>query len=165
MSLVLRSGRPGTGKSVYANWLKENRGFVHVETDADLDTLVQLASIESLDGAIAIHNQVRAKGPDVIVEWGFKVAYFQCVRYLRNVGFDSWWFDGDEQAARQGYISRSGDSLQMMKAYQVQVDGIQEAWPKLERFYGDHIIRTVSAGPTYMSPNDIASVMFVNSAK
>ena len=106
---------------------------------------------------------MRALGPDVIVEWGFKVALLGCVRYLRAAGLESWWFDGDEMAARQGYINRRGDSPEAMRAYQVQVDEIQAAWPQLERFYGDHIIRTVSAGPTYMIPNDIALSMFVKS--
>ena len=37
-----------------------------------------------------------------------------------------------------------------MAAYRVQVvhKEIREAWPRLERFYGDQIIRTVTSGPT-----------------
>ena len=163
MPLVLLSGQPGTGKTAFANWLTENRGFVHVETDAEWNTWGPLVSVQGLEKAIETRNRARALGPDVIVEWGFKVALLGCVRYLRASGFESWWFDGEEEAARQGYIRRRGDSHSVMTAYQVQVNEIQAAWPQLERFYGDHIIRTVGAGPTYMPPNDIALNMFAKS--
>jgi hypothetical protein len=49
-----------------------------------------------------------------------------------------------------------------MAAYLVQVEAIKAAWPQLERFYGDHIIRTVTAGPTYMPFDDVLSVMLSN---
>jgi len=78
------------------------------------------------------------------------------------VGFDAWWLDGDEAAARQGYIDRRGHSPEVMAAYLVQVEAIKAAWPQLERFYGDHIIRTVTAGPTYMPFDDVLSVMLSN---
>ena len=35
-----------------------------------------------------------------------------------------------------------------------------DAWPKLERFYGDHIIGTVTSGPTYMPFAEIASTLY-----
>jgi hypothetical protein len=90
----------------------------------------------------------------------FKVAHLGCVRQLRAAGFDAWWLDGEEAAARQSYISRQGDSAGVMAAYRVQVEEIREAWPRLERFYGDQIIRTVTSGPTYMPFDEIASIMF-----
>lgn len=39
-------------------------------------------------------------------------------------------------------------------------DYIQAVYPKLERFYGDHVTRTVTSGPTYMPFAEIASTMF-----
>jgi hypothetical protein len=99
-------------------------------------------------------------GPNVIIEWGFKVALLGCVRQLRAAGFDAWWLDGEEAAARQGYISRKGYSPSVMAAYRVQVEEIRAAWPRLERFYGDHVIRTVTFGPTYKPFDEIASIMF-----
>src|SRR5207245_2900677 len=87
MTLVLLSGRPGAGKTAFSSWLAAQRGFAHVETDA---------------------------------EWGVKVAHLGCVRQLRAAGFDAWWLDGEEAAARQSYISRQGDSAGVMAAYRVR---------------------------------------------
>jgi hypothetical protein len=160
MASVLLSGSPGAGKTAFASWLAVRRGFVHVETDAEWSKWGPLVCVQSLEAAVVTHNLARALGPNVVIEWGFKVALLDCVRLLRAAGFDAWWLDGDEAAARQGYISRRGHSLSVMAAYRVQVEEIGAAWPRLERFYGDHVIRTVTSGPTYKSFDEIASIMF-----
>ena len=160
MALVLLSGRPGAGKTAFGSWLAVQRGFVHIETDAEWSKWGSLVCVQSLEAAVATRNLARALGPNVIIEWGFKVALLGCVRQLRAAGFDAWWLDGEEAAARQGYISRKGYSPSVMAAYRVQVEEIRAAWPRLERFYGDHVIRTVTFGPTYKPFDEIASIIF-----
>jgi hypothetical protein len=53
--------------------------------------------------------------------------------------------------------------------YQVQVAAIEQAWPKLESFYGDdHIIRTVTSGPAgleYLTRAQIVSIMLPDDAE
>jgi hypothetical protein len=159
MALILLSGRPGAGKTALGDWLAARRGFVHIETDAKWSTWGPLVCVQSLEEAVATRNQTRALGPNVVIEWGFRPDLIGCVRQLRAAGFDAWWLDGDEAAARQGYISRRGDSPSVMAAYRLQVEAIEAAWPKLERFYVDHIIRTVAAGSTYVPFDEIASRM------
>ncbi len=160
MTLVLFSGRPCAGKTAFSSWLAAQRGFVQVETDAEWSKWGPLVCVQSPEAAVATRNLARALGPNVVIEWGFKVAHLGCVRQLRAAGFDAWWLDGEEAAARQSYISRQGDSAGVMAAYRVQVEEIREAWPRLERFYGHQIIRTVTSGPTYMPFDEIASIMF-----
>lgn len=160
MALVLLSGRPGAGKTAFASWLAVRRGFVYVETDAEWSSWGPRVCVQSLEAAVVTHNLAQTLGPNVVIEWGFKVALLGCVHLLRAAGFDAWWLDGDEAATRQGYISRRGSSPNVMAAYKAQVGEIGAAWPKLERFYGDHVIRTVTAGPTYKPFDEIASIMF-----
>jgi hypothetical protein len=109
MALVLlsgRSGRPGAGKTAFGNWLAAERGFVHVDTDSDWNVLGSLAGVQRAETATAACNRARDLGRNVVIEWGFKVAHLDRVRLLRGAGFDAWWLDGDEAAARQGYIRR-----------------------------------------------------------
>ena len=160
MALVPLSGCPGAGKTAFGSWLAVQRGFVHVETDAEWSKWGPLVCVQSLGAAVATRNLARALGPNVVIEWGFKVALLGCVRQLRAAGFDAWWLDGEEAAARHGYISQRGYSPSVMAAYRVQAEEIRVAWPRLERFYGNHVIRTVTSGPTYKPFDEIASIMF-----
>jgi hypothetical protein len=104
MTHLLLSGRPGAGKTHVGNSVAEQDGFRHIETDtpAGMQTLNEL-----LNGV----QTPQSLGENVVLEWGFAPGDLPAVRWLRDVaGFDAWWLDGDEPAARQGYIKRRGDS-------------------------------------------------------
>jgi hypothetical protein len=166
MTLLLLSGCPGVGKTEMGNWLVEHRGFIHVETDAEWGTWGPLVcSSQSPEAAAETRERARALGPNVVIEWGFKVGLLGCVRQLQDAGFDAWWLDGDEEAARQGYMKRRGNSPAVMAAYWAQTRDIQAARLELESFYGDHIIRTVASGPTYLPYAEIASIMLPHAEK
>ncbi|HUH70929.1 MAG TPA: hypothetical protein VLZ05_19855 [Mycobacterium sp.] len=170
MTLILLSGRPGAGKTKFAEWLHEHRGFTHIETDtaagwATLEDL--LNAFQSPEGTAIVRDKARALGEKVVIEWGFRVDDFGWVRRLRDdAGFDAWWLDGDKQASFQGFVNaKSGTHspkqlIDAVRKYQVQADAIEEARPQLEEFYGDdHIIYTVTPGPTYLTFEKIASIM------
>jgi hypothetical protein len=160
MTLLLLSGRPGAGKTEVCNWLARHRGFIHVETDADWGQWGPLVcGSESPEVAVVTRDRARDLGPKVVIEWGFKVGLLGCVRQLQATGFDAWWLDADEEGARQGYMRRHGNSPVAMAAYWAQVMDIQAAWPELEFLYRDHIIRTVTSGPTYLPCAEIASAI------
>jgi len=159
VALVLLSGRPGAGKTKFSSWLAEERGFVHVDTDAEWETWGPLVLVQTLAQAAATRERALELGADVIVEWGFKPQFLDSVRLLRTAGFDAWWLDGDEEAARQRYINRRGNSLYLVTLYEAQVRAIREASETLERFYGDHIVRTVKPGPTYVPMDEIATAI------
>lgn len=162
MTHLLLSGRPGAGKTHVGKWLDEQHGFRHIETDTP-------AGMQTLNELLKGGQTPQSLGENVVIEWGFAIEDSGLVRKLRDAGFDAWWFDGDEEAARQGYIQRRGDSPEVMDAYWAQAGGIQQAWPELESFYGDdHIIRTVTsgpAGPEYLTCAEIVSTMLPDDAE
>ena len=43
------------------------------------------------------------------------------------------------------------------KPYLAQTKRIRQAWPKLSKFYRDHIVQTVEPGPTYPAFDAIAA--------
>jgi hypothetical protein len=155
VALLLISGRPGAGKTAFCRWLHSRRNYVHVETDLP----------NTLSGRLAVQNALEAQatkeyalnlGDDVVVEWGFPPRYLLSVRLLKYVGFDAWWFDADEATARELWRKARGGSPPM-QPYLLQTQQIQEAWPRLNKFYGDHILRTVEPGPSYIGFDAIAA--------
>ena len=73
MALVLLSGRPGAGKTEFGKWVAAERGYVHIETDAEWSTWAQPLCVHSDEQAVVARNRVRALGPNVTIEWGFAV--------------------------------------------------------------------------------------------
>jgi hypothetical protein len=167
MTLLLLSGRPGAGKTKVGKWLAAHRGFTHIETDKDAEWKTWgplLWGSQNPEVAAQVVAKARALGPKVIIEWGFQVHLLGCVGQLRDAGFDAWWLDGDEEAAHQGYMKREGGPP-VMGAYWAQANAIQEAWPQLECFYGDHVVWTVTSGPTYRTCAEIVSKMLPDDAE
>lgn len=156
--MILLSGLPGTGKSTFAAWLAEQRGYFLIETDREPGWYAHLA-VSDADGAAATVASIRACGDDVVVEWGFLPKYLDSVRLLRDAGVEAWWFSGDEAATRDAFIRRTGGTESVMRVYEAQLDRIRGATSAIEHFYGGRIIHSVTAGPNFMSPEEIADVM------
>jgi hypothetical protein len=155
--LFVISGRPGAGKSTYCRWLAEHRGYVHVETDIEWDTWGQLLGQMDDASAVDVRNRIRSLGPNVVFEWGFIVALVQRIAQLRMTGVQPWWFDGDIEATRQSYLQRMGPVS--IPAYEAQAAAIEASWPQIQRMYRGHIVNVVSAGPTYLSPEEISATL------
>lgn len=151
--LLLISGHPGAGKTHFCRWLRAERGYVHVETDAS-NQLGNLA-VQDDEQARRVRDAAASLGQDVAVEWGYPPELLPSVRLLKAAGFEPWWFDADEPTARTRWQQvRPGADLAQ---YRAQVDGIARAWPSLAEFYGDHVIRTVLPGARVMSELDVAA--------
>lgn len=155
MKLILLSGWPGAGKTEFGQWLKAERGFVHVETDAQ-PSWVRVLSAQDLGAAISARDQLRQLGPNVVVEWGFVVSKLASVQRLRSAGFDCWWFDGDHKAAREGFIRRRERLSPDLAGYERQTREITGAWTQISAFYGDRVVRTVLADGSRVSCPELA---------
>ena len=90
---------------------------------------------------------------------GIHTDFLGSLRLLKLVGFDAWWFDADEATARELWRRARGGSP-AMAPYLAQTEPIRQAWPKLSKFYRDHIVQTVEPGPTYTEFDAIAARIF-----
>jgi RNase adaptor protein for sRNA GlmZ degradation len=155
VTLLLISGRPGAGKTEFCRWLRDTYNFIHVDTDTRPQILYSLV-VQTAIEAQATKEYMLGLGSDVVVDWGFIPDFLGSVRLLKLVGFDAWWFDADEATARELWRRARGGSPPM-QPYLAQTERIRQAWPKLSKFYRDHIVQTVEPGPTYAAFDAIAA--------
>jgi hypothetical protein len=153
MPLLLISGRPGAGKSEFCQWLATNRGFVHIETDCEAEWQKWGRYLDQGTSAAIreLSRDLRRLGRDVAFEWGFPPAAIDRVTFMRKAGFQPWWFDGDEEAARQGYLQRHGGTN--TPQHEIQLEAIRRGWKVIEREF--------CGRPTYLSPDDVAATILV----
>jgi len=157
MSLLLISGRPGAGKSEFCRWLAAHRDFVHIETDVEWSPWGQLAAAAGAGTAATLRDMALAAGPNVALEWGMRMEYLGRVVDLKEVGFEPWWFDGDEPAARIGWVRAHSEAG--IRAYEIQRDSIAAHAAAIETVFGDRTIRTISSGASYLPPEQIAQII------
>jgi hypothetical protein len=153
--LLLISGRPGAGRTEFCRWLRDTYNFIHVDTDTRPQILYRLV-VQTAIEAQATKEYMLGLGSDVVVDWGFIPDFLGSVRLLKLVGFDAWWFDADEATARELWRRARGGSPSMAP-YLAQTKRIRQAWPKLSKFYGDHIVQALEPGPTYTEFDAIAA--------
>lgn len=79
VAFLLTSGLPGAGKSTYCEWLAQQHGYYHWETDVGWSEWSQL-----IGDAAAARHAAAARGEKVVVEWGFEPMYLPRVRLMRR---------------------------------------------------------------------------------
>jgi hypothetical protein len=165
MTLTILWGVPGTGKSTFARWLADNRGFTHVDTDAVVmgrakPTALTEAWQRTFDRAIApaaFVETVARHGHPVVTEYGLwaNAGNLALLRDLQQLGADPWWFDGYRLAAFAAWRdeNRRADRNFDDEAWHRVVAVINANWQSLERLFGAaRILRTVESGPRHVPP-------------
>ena len=157
MTALLIAGLPGAGKSPFCRWLALKHDFVYIETDRlfGQDGVVDALAADDLEMVVAAARKLKESGPKVTLEWGFRPTFLRQVRAVIGEGFDPWWFGGDELAARQSYTRRVHDAPSAMRAFEVQLAAIHEAWLDIEGVFDGRMLHVISAGPTYMQTEEI----------
>ena len=165
MKLMILWGVPGTGKSTFAGWLRDNKGFTHVDTDAvatgrakpTVLTQAWEGTYERKFAPAAFIEAIAKHGRPVVAEYGLwaNAGNIELLRNLQQRGADPWWFDGYRLAAFAAWHNENPRSRPHLDdgAWQRVVDVINANWQLLEQFYGkERILRTIENGPSYASP-------------
>ena len=161
MAHLLIAGLPGTGKTDFSHWLHTTRGYVHIEVDTALesDAAVQLLLHRDVFNVLGVAESLRARGPDVVLDWGFVPSLLGRVRQLVRSGFEPWWFTGDEEAARQSFLT---NGVAPERLFDLQVADIHASWSRIEKVFDDHILNVVRSSPdgfVQLSPEEILQMM------
>jgi hypothetical protein len=160
-------GVPGAGKSTFARWLSDTKGFTHIETDVERPntvdnawrrTLLRQITTEAFMGVAAEYDH------PVVLEYGLYAVQEAITWLLRmqRLGADPWWFDGDRPAAFAAWRAENvlkGRNFTDQKWHDV-VSIIDTNWQLIEQFFGqERIIRTIEAGLAHLPPEMIYKAM------
>jgi adenylate kinase family enzyme len=120
MKLLLLTGIPGTGKTTVANFLVEQHDFRLLDFE-DVPTLSRYWQF----GTRGFRTQLKTlkqRGQDIVVDWGFvPSAHLDMVKFMRSLGFEWIWLDGDREAAHRAFTKRGTVGEQ---AWQIQLKAI-----------------------------------------
>lgn len=106
---ILITGIPGSGKTAIGNYLQDNYGFFHMDMESDEDE-GYLKIEELLANPIPFIEKMISTSSKIVMTWGFVPGdrHIEIVNMLKNnYGFKLIWFDGDREAARRAFMSRS----------------------------------------------------------
>lgn len=167
--LVILWGVPGVGKSTFARWLAEKKGYDHIDTDAvvlgSATTRVQAAwaMLGYADGPEGFIAAATAHPRPLAVEFGMwaNELGLQLIGRLRRLGGEPWWFDGHREAAREAWRQenrRSGRPFEDER-WGIVVGVIDINWPRIQRFFGHRIVRTIESGGRHVPPAETYRTM------
>jgi hypothetical protein len=149
------SGVPCSGKTYFGDWLRDERGFAHINLEprpAPFPVAPPLL-LPDLPGWLA------TVAGDVVVTWGFRPhePAFDLITRFCDAGFTPWWFDADLAVARRCYAARDGMEA-TIALFDRQMKRITRAKPLLDALYERHTIRTLGRFG-YRRAHEIYSVL------
>jgi hypothetical protein len=168
-------GVPGVGKSTYADWLVKEKGFVRVDSDAGgagntraaKAWRVVLATLGTPQQFAALREFMKVapyNAQPVVVEYGMLAneGGIGLLRLMRDSGAETWWFDGDRDAAFEAWKAENVKaSRDMADAKWREVVGIiNDNMERITEFFGTNIARTIEFGPTHAPPEETFKAMF-----
>jgi hypothetical protein len=168
--VVILWGVPGAGKSTVARWLRDEKGYEHVENDKTalkgVTTDLEQAWVAVPRGQVspaAFVSAAQRRGRPVVVEYGLwaRRPWIDLLRRLQVAGAEPWWFDGDRVAAKAAWREDNRKSSRPFpdNAWDQVVAEIDANWPMLAELFGERIIRTIEPGPVYRSPAETFAAM------
>src|SRR5262249_26321732 len=100
---ILIAGIPGMGKTTLGDYLRDTRGFSHVDTETGENLREAWKDPEGF-----ISKLVDMSG-DVVVTWGFvpDKKFINLVDLLKQRGFKLIWLDGNRDFALRAFIERN----------------------------------------------------------
>jgi hypothetical protein len=164
---ILIAGIPASGKSTFAGWLAETKGFIHIDMelpDTELSSLKRMGFEREWDAcwrtgdAAGFLKALKGRNSSVALDWGFPANHqvFFVLSRLKAAGVGLWWFDGDRLAARTLFESRG---TKPVAAFDSQFAGLSAAWPQISALVGDQIVRTLRPDGRFLKNEEIYSVI------
>jgi predicted ATPase len=146
--LLLIAGVPGSGKTTIGDYLRDERGYLHVDMEALIQSAAPGTGWTSILASLA---ERRRSHPDMVLTWGFIPSQDdEVVRALQRAGHRLVWLDGNREAARRVFLQRGTVpeellDLQMARIAQLDLDSFDPT-----------VINTFDRDGQFRSLNEIA---------
>jgi hypothetical protein len=153
VTLLLITGIPATGKTKVGNFLRDNKGFVHVDFEDPQAWPSQLQRQWGTPRELVDYLK-NMKRP-IVVTWGFMPGSSDeaVVRYFQEAGFTLIWFDGNREAARRAFIARGTVPTQALDAQMVRINNMDLA------AFEPIIIDTFDSAGNFLPINDVVELV------
>jgi hypothetical protein len=164
-------GVPGAGKTTFADWLVDKKGFIRIDSDSggagnSKAAIAWRAFLNRSGTPEAFMKVARYSHQPIVLEFGMYATdgAIALLERLRQAGAEAWWFDGDRDEAFEAWKlenRKSGRIFDTGERKWGQVVGMMnENWSHLAAFFGSNIVRTIKAGPVHALPEETFAAMF-----
>lgn len=158
---LLICGIPASGKSCFGRWLRDRHQFSFIELEAkptessSLDAHGLREPWEKFwrgEDLRKFPETLLSSDKPIALEWGFPVSLLHVVVVLQKAGIRPWWFDGDRLAAREHFIARHDQPVEL---FDQQVAAIAGAWCAIAPVFAGRIVRVPQGDGTFAMPQTI----------
>ncbi len=101
------SGIPGSGKTPFADWLRDEFGFMHIDFELLSGAYQQFLSQHAWNLCWFFADMSRFS-PCVVGSWGFPIQALPNVQTLNGSDVRLIWFDGDREVACKDWMRKTG---------------------------------------------------------
>jgi hypothetical protein len=157
---LIISGVPACGKTAFGDWLRDERGFRHLDMEAPQQQ-AQTARLwtEYQVGKFAeirmVLDRLREGNPKLVVTWGFipNSIGIGLLHMFQDVGFQPWWFTGPVAVARHAWVQR--DNRPDASLFDAQMRRIDAVSADLNGLYVSTTLRTLEDDGSRLSFDEI----------
>ena len=148
------AGTPASGKTSFGDYLRDKKHYLHVdieEFEGSYYHAVWTAALRLKDMSLFL-NTVKERSHNTVLSWGFHLDDLPIVADLKRAGVRLWWFEADEARARERFISRGADSIEVFDA---QMKRIKNNRAKIEELFQPNMLTTLKPNNGSMTFREI----------
>ncbi len=148
------AGTPASGKTSFGDYLRDKKHYLHVdieEFEGSYFHAVWAAALRLKDVSLFL-NTLKERSHNTVLSWGFHLDDLQIVADLKRAGVRLWWFEADEARARERFISRGADSIDVFEA---QMKRIKNNRGKIEELFQPNMLTTLRSDNSCMTFREI----------
>jgi shikimate kinase len=151
--VILIAGIPASGKTSFGDYLRDAKHFLHVDLEAPDECFISILDESVRVGRVEVFLDVlKQNATRVVLTWGFHPGDFNIIQALKAAEVELWWFDADEDAARERFLARGTVPL---ASFEAQLSRIRAAREQIETCFAPRIIQTLRADGSFLSCEEI----------